>query len=527
MFREQSCASSRRRRSGRSSRRWTSEAQIPRALIDACFELGLMGDRDPREARRRGRDLLHVDRSRSRSWPASTPSVAVLVDVQNTLVNNALLRWGTDEQKAQLLPEAGRRSGWAPTRSPRRARARTPSRSPAAPTDKGDHYVLTGRKLWITNAAEAELFIVMATLDPAKGYKGITSFLVERVVPRLLGRQEGGQARHPRLVDLRADPRGLPRAEGERAGRGGQGLQDRDRDAERRPHRHRRADGGRGPGRVRARPRRTRRSAQQFGKPIAEFQAVQFQLAELATQIEAARLLTYNAARLRDAGALPFVKEAAMAKLFASRAAEQRHVEGDRDLRRLRLHPRVPGREVLPRPEGRARSTRAPPTCSCSSSRSSSSASSREPRGSAAGEPTTGAASGTVAGLDRRASRRRWTSETRQRTRLASRARRPPAHASRAVDEDTAATTRDGGLPAAEATDEEKAARKPARTRTDGARDRGPLETAETLRVDAVGCVRRCRRRQPERAVRAHGGGIAPGSRRVQRPSTGAAISTA
>ena len=123
---------------------------------------------------------------------------------------------------------------------------------------------------------------------------------------------------------------------------------------------------------------------QQFGKPIAEFQGVQFELAEMATQIEAARLLTYNAARLRDDG-LPFVKESAMAKLFASRAAERVASEGDRGPRRLRLHPRVPGREVLPRPEGRARSTRAPPTCSCWSSPSRSSARCSHPTGARLG----------------------------------------------------------------------------------------------------------------------------------------------
>ena len=110
------------------------------------------------------------------------PSVAVLVDVQNTLVNNAMLRWATEAQKAKYFPLLASR-GWGPTRSARRARARTRSRSPAGPRTRATTTQLTGRKLWITNAAEAELFIVMATLDPSKGYKGITSFLVERTFP--------------------------------------------------------------------------------------------------------------------------------------------------------------------------------------------------------------------------------------------------------------------------------------------------------------------------------------------------------
>ena len=186
--------------------------------------------------------------------------------------------------------------------------------------DKGDHYELTGRKLWITNAAEAELFIVMATLDPTKGYKGITSFLVEKSFPGFsVGKKEdklGIRAsstcelilegcRVPKENVLGEPGKGYKIAiETLNEGRIGIGAQ--------------MAGLAQGAFELALKYAQER---QQFGKPIAEFQAVQFELAEMATQIEAARLLTYNAARLRDLR-LPFVKEAAMAKLFASRAAE-------------------------------------------------------------------------------------------------------------------------------------------------------------------------------------------------------------
>jgi butyryl-CoA dehydrogenase/short/branched chain acyl-CoA dehydrogenase len=247
------------------------------------------------------------------------PSVAVLVDVQNTLVNNAILRWGSEEQKRQYFPKLA--SQWVGAY----ALSESGSGSDAfaltcRAEDKGDHYLLTGRKLWITNAAEAELFIVMANLDPSKGYKGITAFLVERGFPGFsIGKKEdklGIRAsstcelvfegcRVPKQNVLGEPGKGYKIAietlnEG-RIGIGSQmvGL----------------AQGALDHGLAYAQER------QQFGKPIAEFQAVQFLLSDLATELEAARLLTYNAARLRDVGA-PFIKEAAMAKLFASRTAE-------------------------------------------------------------------------------------------------------------------------------------------------------------------------------------------------------------
>jgi butyryl-CoA dehydrogenase/short/branched chain acyl-CoA dehydrogenase len=244
----------------------------------------------------------------------------VLVDVQNTLVNNALLRWGTEDQKARYFPRLA--SKWVGAYALSEAGSGSDAFGLACRAwDKGDHYELTGRKLWITNAAEAELFIVMATLDPARGYKGITSFLVERSFPGFaVGKKEdklGIRAsstcelilegcRVPKQNLLGEPGRGYRIAiETLNEGRIGIGAQMVGV-----------AQGSFEYGVKYAQERR------QFGKPIAEFQAVQFQLADLATEIEAARLLTYNAARLRDRGA-PFVKEAAMAKLFASRTAEE------------------------------------------------------------------------------------------------------------------------------------------------------------------------------------------------------------
>lgn len=299
--------------------RMDREAQIPRELIDACFDLGIMGIEVPEANGGAGatffmsilvvEELARVD-----------ASLAVLVDVQNTLVNNALLRWGTEDQKARYFPRLA--SKWVGAYALSEAGSGSDAFGLACRAwDKGDHYELTGRKLWITNAAEAELFIVMATLDPARGYKGITSFLVERSFPGFeVGKKEdklGIRAsstcelilegcRVPKQNLLGEPGRGYRIAiETLNEGRIGIGAQMVGV-----------AQGSFEYGVKYAQERR------QFGKPIAEFQAVQFQLADLATEIEAARLLTYNAARLRDRGA-PFVKEAAMAKLFASRTAEE------------------------------------------------------------------------------------------------------------------------------------------------------------------------------------------------------------
>jgi butyryl-CoA dehydrogenase/short/branched chain acyl-CoA dehydrogenase len=300
-------------------RKMDEESRIPRELIDACFELGLMGVEIPDAHGGVGatffmsivaiEELARVD-----------PALAVLVDVQNTLVNNALLRWGSDAQKAEYLPRLA--SSWVGAYALSEAGSGSDAFALACRAfDRGDHYELTGRKLWITNAAEAELYIVMATLDPSRGYKGITSFLVERSYPGFcVGKKEdklGIRAsstcelvlegcRVPKQNVLGEPGKGYKIAiETLNEGRIGIGAQ--------------MAGLAQGAFELALKYAQER---QQFGRPIAEFQAVQFELAEMAVEIEAARLLTYNAARLRDVDS-PFVKEAAMAKLYASRAAER------------------------------------------------------------------------------------------------------------------------------------------------------------------------------------------------------------
>jgi alkylation response protein AidB-like acyl-CoA dehydrogenase len=293
--------------------------QIPRELIDACFELGIMGVEIPEQ--HGGADapffmsILAVE-----ELARVDPSVAVLVDVQNTLVNNALLRWATDEQRARYYPKLA--SEWVGAYALSEADSGSDAFALACRAeDRGDHFELTGRKMWITNALEAELFIVMATIDPSKGYKGITSFLVERSFPGLtVGKKEAKLGiRASSTCELILDGCRVPRDNV--LGEPGKGY----KIAIETLNEGRIGIGAQMVGLAQGAYELALRYAQerqQFGRPIAEFQGVQFELAELATQIEAARLLTYNAARLRDIR-LPFVKEAAMAKLFASRAAER------------------------------------------------------------------------------------------------------------------------------------------------------------------------------------------------------------
>ena len=250
---------------------------------------------------------------------AVDPAVGVLVDVQNTLVINALNRWANEDQKKQYLTKLAGGTVGAYALS----EAGSGSDAFALETRAakiGDGYLLNGQKLWITNAKEAGLFIVFATIDRAAGYKGITAFLVEKDAPGFtLGKKEdklGIRASSTCELVFRdclvptANVLGEPgkgykiAIETLNEGRIGIGAQMLGLAQGAWQHAVRWA-----------------KERQQFGKPIAEFQAMQFQLAEMATQIEAARLLVYNAARLKDAGD-NFLKEAAMAKYFASHVAE-------------------------------------------------------------------------------------------------------------------------------------------------------------------------------------------------------------
>ena len=248
------------------------------------------------------------------------PSIGVLVDVQNTLVINALLKWGTDDQRRQYLPRLASSLVGAYALSEAGSGSDAFALGTRAVPD-GDGFVLTGRKLWITNSHEAGIFIVFATVDPTAGYRGITAFLVERDRPGFsVGRKEdklGIRAsstcelvlegcRVPRTSVLGAVGKGYKTAiETLNEGRIGIGAQMI----------------GLAQGALDHAVKYTG-ERRQFGKAISEFQAVQHQLARAATELHAARLMVYEAARLRDQG-LPFLNEAAMCKIFSSEVAER------------------------------------------------------------------------------------------------------------------------------------------------------------------------------------------------------------
>ncbi len=247
-------------------------------------------------------------------------SAAVIVDVQNTLVNNALVRWGTDEQKKRFLPRMARDTVGAYALSEPNAGSDAFALETRAREDGGD-FVLDGRKLWITNAKEAGLFILFATVNRERGYKGITAFLVEAGTPGFsVGKKEDKLGiRASSTCELLLDECRVPKSN--ILGEVGKGY----KIAIETLNEGRIGIAAQMTGVAQGALDQATRYAQerkQFGKSIAEFQAVQFQLARLATETEAARLMTYNAARLKEAGK-PFLKEAAMAKYFTSQVAER------------------------------------------------------------------------------------------------------------------------------------------------------------------------------------------------------------
>ncbi len=293
--------------------------QFAPGLVPQLFALGIMGIEIPESHGGAGGtffdSVLAIE-----AISTVDPAIAVLVDVHNTLVINAVRRWGTDGQKQRWLPRLAADTAGAYALSEAGSGSDAFALQTRAAAAEGG-FRLNGRKLWISNAREAGLFIVFATLDPAAGYKGITAFLVEKDTPGLsVGRKEDKLGiRASSTCELLFDHCFIPEENllGERGkgykiaietlneGRIGIGAQLLGL-----------AEGAWGHAARYAQERR------QFGKPIAEFQAVQFTLAEMATEIEAARLMVYNAARLKDAGE-SYVREAAMAKLFASQVAER------------------------------------------------------------------------------------------------------------------------------------------------------------------------------------------------------------
>jgi short-chain 2-methylacyl-CoA dehydrogenase len=288
-------------------------------LIAELFDMGLMAVDLPEEYGGQGgtffqailaiEELAKVD-----------PSASVIVDVQNTLFNNAVLSWSNEDQRRRWLPRAAKDA----VASYALSEAGSGSDAFALTTravDAGDEYRLTGRKLWITNAAEAGLFLLFATVNPEAGYKGITAFLIERDFPGFaVGKKEDKLGiRASSTCELILDDCRVPKTNviGEvgqgykiaietlNQGRIGIGAQMTGL-----------AEGALGHAIDYARQRK------QFGKPIADFQGVQFELAEMAVEVEAARLMVYNAARLKDAGQ-SYLMEAAMCKYYASQVAER------------------------------------------------------------------------------------------------------------------------------------------------------------------------------------------------------------
>ena len=290
-----------------------------KSLIEQFFELGLMGIEVPEqygggagtffEAILAVEELSRVD-----------PSAGVIVDVQNTLVNNALLHWTTQDQKKRYLPRMCKDTVGAYALS----EAGSGSDAFALQTRaelKGSEYVLNGQKLWITNAKEADVFILLATVDLSAGYKGITAFIVEKSFPGFtVGKKEDKLGiRASSTCELILDDCRVPKENvlGEvgkgykiaietlNEGRIGIGAQ--------------MLGLARGAWEFAVKYARARK---QFGRAIAEFQGIQFQIAQMATEIEAARMLLYNCARMKDAG-MSFLKEAAMTKLYSSQVAER------------------------------------------------------------------------------------------------------------------------------------------------------------------------------------------------------------
>jgi len=299
-------------------REMDEHAKIPPTLLPRLFDLGVMGIEVPETYGGAGATFFHSVLA-VEALSRIDPSIGVLVDVQNTLVINALIRWADENQKSAYLPKLA--SGTVGAYALSEAGSGSDAFAMASrAASRGDGFVLNGRKLWITNANEADLFIVFANVNPEAGYRGITAFLVERGFKGFtVGKKEDKLGiRASSTCELLLEDCQVPRENvlGEvgkgykvaietlNEGRIGIGAQ----------------MVGLAQGALDATTHYVK-ERKQFGKSIADFQGVQFQIARAATEVEAARLRVYNAARLRDAGQ-PFLKEAAMCKLFSSEVAE-------------------------------------------------------------------------------------------------------------------------------------------------------------------------------------------------------------
>ena len=300
-------------------RKMDESASIPRSLIDQLFSLGLMGIEVPEDyGGSNGYFFLSI--LAVEELARVDPAVAVVVDVQNTLVINAIKRWGSEDIQKYFLPLLASKAVGAYALSEAGSGSDAFSLSSRATRD-GDTYVLTGQKTWITNALEAEIFIIFANENPKSGHRGITAFLVERSAPGLsIGKKEdklgirASSTCEVVLDDCRVSASNV-------LGKPGEGYKV--------------AIETLNEGRIGIAAQMVgltqgaldhallyTQERQQFGKSLSDFQAVQFQLAQAATELNAARLMTYNAARLHDTNKA-FLAEAAMAKLFTSQVAER------------------------------------------------------------------------------------------------------------------------------------------------------------------------------------------------------------
>jgi acyl-CoA dehydrogenase len=300
-------------------REMDDHARMDQGLITRLFDLGVMAIEIPETYGGAGASFFHAVLA-VEELSRVDPSVGVLVDVQNTLVANALLRWGNEDVKRRYLTKLATSTVGAYALS----EAGSGSDAFALTTrarEEGDGYAITGRKLWITNGNEADVFLVFATVNPDAGYRGITAFIVERGTAGFtVGKKEDKlgirasstcelifeDCRVPKANVLGEVGKGYKTAiETLNEGRIGIGAQMIGLAAGALDH-----------------TIKYTKDRKQFGKAIAEFQAVQHQIARAAVEVEAARLTVYNAARLRDAGK-PFLTEAAICKIFSSEVAER------------------------------------------------------------------------------------------------------------------------------------------------------------------------------------------------------------
>jgi len=300
-------------------RQMDEQGHIPQPILTQLFQLGLMGIEIPESHGGGGATFFHSVLA-IEALSRVDPAVAVVVDVQNTLVANALLRWGNDGIKKRYLPKLASTSIGAYALSEAGSGSDAFAMTTRA-TRRDSEWILTGRKLWITNALEADIFIVFATVDPGAGYRGVTAFVVERGFAGFtVGKKEDKLGiRASSTCEVLFDGCVVPAdnvlgevgkgyktaIETLNEGRIGIGAQ----------------MVGLSQGALEHAIAYTK-ERKQFGKPVSEFQAVQHQLARAATEVNAARLMVYEAARLREAGKA-FVTEAAMCKLFSSEVAER------------------------------------------------------------------------------------------------------------------------------------------------------------------------------------------------------------